>query len=335
VQIEKPTVNLRISHPLYQLPLSPLHRIATRTVTVLLSRLTLFVVGVYWIPVEVVRRRKGRVTSKEPWTPKSGDLIVSNWISWVEILWIAFRFDPIFVFPAALPLKTIEQPPPTSPRTPGRKTGTGSAAISSPSTRAPSERANISGFVESSFLQMIWKTGHVPPFGNGNNSNSAKSLEELRVKAKIAGRPIVVFPECTTSNGRGLLRFGNCFQGISVPPSKFSVFIMCARIDPPSMLSPTLSLSIPSGFLNPLSHIFSVATSPLPQTLSIRLLSPSDSPGSPSFQLSEFVSSSGNNSDSLSPVCATLMSDIGRMKQVGLGWEDKTRFFEFFKSKRN
>ncbi len=258
------------------------------------------------------------------------------------------------MLPAALPLKTIEQPPPTSPRTPGRtKTGTGSAAISSPSTRAPSERANITGFVESSFLQMVWKTGHVPPFGNRNNSNSAKSLEELRVKAKIAGRPIVVFPECTTSNGRGLLRFGNCFQGISVPPSKFSVFVMCARfvsfvfsyisqatqstrrIDPPSMLSPTLSLSIPSGFLNPLSHIFSVATSPLPQTFSIRLLSPSDSPGSPSFQLSEFVSSSGSNSDSLSPVCATLMSDIGRMKQVGLGWEDKTRFFEFFKSKRN
>ncbi len=51
--------NLRIFHPLYQLPLGPLHRIATRTVTVLLSRLTLFVVGVYWIPVEVVRRRKG------------------------------------------------------------------------------------------------------------------------------------------------------------------------------------------------------------------------------------------------------------------------------------
>lgn len=38
--------------------------------------------------------------------------------------------------------------------------------------------------------------------------------------------------------------------------------------------------------------------------------------------------------DTLSAVCATLMGDIGRMKQVGLGWEDKARFLDFYKTKK-
>ncbi|KLO11236.1 hypothetical protein SCHPADRAFT_831421 [Schizopora paradoxa] len=317
-------------------PLAPLHRLATRYVTAVVARLTLFTVGLYWIPVEVVKRRKGRIASHEKWSPKPGDLIVSNWVSWLEVLWLVYRFDPMFILPLGIPLETSESSVPASPRTtPGRRTGTGSAGISATPVRAPSERAEITGFVEASLLRIVSLTGNVPPFGNRDKLESLKSLEDLRLKAKSAGRPIVVFPECTTSNGRGILRFGNVFKGISASSLKFTVFIMCARIDPPSAFAPTLSLSIPSAFLNPLSHIFSIASSPLPRAMSIRLLSPSDSPGSSTFQLNEFANSIGGNSDSLASICATLMGDIGRMKQVGLGWEDKTRFFDFFKSKRS
>ena len=45
-----------------------------------------------------------------------------------------------------------------------------------------------------------------------------------------ANRVTVVFPECTTSNGRGLLRFADLFTGIEVPVSTFRVYIMCVRL---------------------------------------------------------------------------------------------------------
>ena len=43
----------------YQLPIRPLHRAITHLLTALLSRLALFLVGLYWIPVEVVARKRG------------------------------------------------------------------------------------------------------------------------------------------------------------------------------------------------------------------------------------------------------------------------------------
>ena len=36
----------------------------------------------------------------------------------------------------------------------------------------------------------------------------------------------------------------------------------------------------------------------------------------------------------LTEVCATLIAQIGKMKRVGLGWEDKLAFLEFYRSKR-
>ena len=75
-----------------------------------------------------------------------------------------------------------------------------------------------------SLLAMIRATGSIPL-----NSSSCKdyvSLEEIRSKAD---RPVVVFPECTTSNGRGLLRVADVFRGVNVPVKGFNVFVMCVR----------------------------------------------------------------------------------------------------------
>jgi hypothetical protein len=66
-------------------------------------------------------------------------------------------------------------------------------------------------------------TGNVPLTPQGR---SVRSLEDIRSRAD---RPIVVFPECTTSNGRGLLRFAEVFKEYSVPTKHFSVFVMCVR----------------------------------------------------------------------------------------------------------
>ncbi len=91
-----------------------------------------------------------------------------------------------------------------------------------------------------------------------------------------------------------------------------------------------MSHSISSLTLNPLSHVFKLTTSIVPLTMSIRLLAPSESPSSGSFLASEF--SSGN--DVLSETSAGLIAQIGKMKRVGMGWEDKAAFLEFYRGKK-
>ncbi|KAI0638280.1 hypothetical protein C8Q77DRAFT_1242705 [Trametes polyzona] len=313
------------------LPIPPLHRAVTRVLTAVLSRLALLLVGLYWIPVEVVQRKRGRTApAKESWNPRAGDLIVSNWASWIEVLWLAFRFNPIFVLPVCETLELPAALPPTSSpisRTPGRRTGTGSAAISSPSTRAPIPRIPVLGFRRVSLLSIIASTGRLPLTAA---DAKPENLEAIRSKAD---RPVVVFPECTTSNGRALLRFGEVFGQVKLPVTRYKVFVMCVRYDPPTAFAPTLSHSIPSGFLNPLSHVFRLASALAPLTVSIRLLAPSEAPSSGSFLLSEFLTG-GVYADELAECCAALIAQIGRVKRVGLGWEDKAAFLELYRGKK-
>lgn len=108
--------------------------------------------------------------------------------------------------------------------TPGRRTGTGSANIQ-PLRKAESIPAPILGFRRVSLLSIIRLTGQVPPFRYLVPDSPPSTLEELR---KSADRPIVVFPECTTSNGRGLLRFAKVFHQ-DVPIKTHQVFVMCVR----------------------------------------------------------------------------------------------------------
>lgn len=74
-----------------------------------------------------------------------------------------------------------------------------------------------------SLLSMVRATGRTPLLPS---LGPFVSLEDIRKSAK---RPVVVFPECTTSNGRGLLRFARVFEGYNVPVKKCNVFVMCIR----------------------------------------------------------------------------------------------------------
>lgn len=87
----------------------------SHAITAILARAVLFLVGLWWIPVEVVTRKRGYVSqylslsknsdynqtnrralkTKEKWNPSAGDIIVSNWASWVEVLWLAVRYAVI------------------------------------------------------------------------------------------------------------------------------------------------------------------------------------------------------------------------------------------------
>ena len=138
-----------------------------------------------------------------------------------------FRFNPIFVLPVCETLDVPSVTPTSTPlsRTPGRRTGTGSAALSSPpaGSRAPTPRVPIAGFRRVGLLRMLAAAGHLPLL-----AGAAKPvpLEEIRASAD---RPVVVFPEGTTSNGRALLRFAEVFAGVKLPVMKYKVFVMCVR----------------------------------------------------------------------------------------------------------
>ena len=83
----------------------------------------------------------------------------------------------------------------------------------------------FAGYTTVSFINMIRATGYTPPYyGLSNSSSSAKDIPSLCRRSK---RPLVLFPEFTTSNGRGLLHFSD-LENIKGPHG-FNIFIMGVR----------------------------------------------------------------------------------------------------------
>jgi hypothetical protein len=103
--------------------------------------------------------------------------------------------------------------------------GPNSTTTSAPSNRPNVQRLDILGFREVSLISMISFTGKVPTH---NQAVSTVPLEDIR---RSSSRPVVVFPECTTSNGRGLLRFAELFKGRAVPVKDYKVYVVCFRFD--------------------------------------------------------------------------------------------------------
>lgn len=89
------------------------------------------------------------------------------------------------------------------------------------------------------------------------------------------------------------------------------------RYDLPTFVAPSATLPITSP-LNPLPHLFSLASSPLPRHLAIRRLHPAESPKlSTAAKAAEWEA-----------VTETLAA-TGRWKRTGLDWEAKEGFLEY------
>ena len=82
--------------------------------------------------------------------------------------------------------------------------------------------------------------------------------------------------------------------------------------------------------LNPSPHVFTLASTFSPLTASIRLLAPSESPSSATFVLNNVLPNGSEGGDVVTEASATLIAQVGKIKRMGLGWEDKASFLELY-----
>lgn len=75
---------------------------------------------------------------------------------------------------------------------------------------------------------MIRHTGHavLSPEAARAHGGKVSSLEDIR---SASDRPVVVFPECTTSNGRAFLKFADVLVDVPIPVQGYDVFVMTVR----------------------------------------------------------------------------------------------------------
>ncbi|RIA84836.1 hypothetical protein C1645_742030 [Glomus cerebriforme] len=271
------------------IPIKPVHRTFNYLFTSILTRLILFFMGFYWIHSETVssltkgrrapktreRIRKGRINA--------GDVIVCNWTSYVEIFYLAFRFNPIFTqyYPATNTLRPI------------------------------------------SLWRAIWTTGSYP------NLDSPVGIETFTLKELVnyaktnQSKPIVIFPEGTTSNGRALLRFNPIFKDILIPINDFKIHIFTVRYDFENF-SPTFTVG------NKFWH-FSRLCCQFINILQVRSLI-SDESSFSRYSTSTMQSSAPLTvpEDIVGSQVSIYMSQVGRLRNISLGIVKKKEFLDFY-----
>jgi len=146
----------------------------------------------------------------------------------------------------------------------------------------------------------------------------------------------VIFPECTTSNGRALLRFADVFghKGPRERIQRLRDVRSLRRANSPLSNSHALDLA-----KRPISITPEPSPAPpryqhisLPHAAqSIHLLPPSESPSSPSFIVSDVLNATTTTPinvdlDSLKEVWEVLIANLGKTKRTLLTWEEKVFF---------
>ncbi|GAA5985909.1 hypothetical protein JCM11641_004825 [Rhodosporidiobolus odoratus] len=225
-------------------PFPPVYDTLSRVVNAAAFRIILAALGVLWVKAETVQlKRTGRSPPQVPFAPQKGDLIVANSSSYVDLFYLAFRYNPTFVLPVT------------------------SAAFASTGA--------ISGFRRVSLISAVLASGKLP----AQQKDGGESLEETVGKAR---GPVVVFPEATTSNNRALLKFAETAPRPATAsagkPVPVRVFVLAFRYATPTRFSPSLTYPVPSTTLSPLSHLYTLTSSLSPTSLSLRRLHASECP---------------------------------------------------------
>lgn len=143
-------------------------------------------------------------TARDAFTPQKGDVILCNWSSWIDVLYLVTRFNPTFVRP-------VVSAPPTSGaatssesrssatrRRDAATRGQQHAGIATNTSAAQAQTSSVTGeqrilgWKQASFLDMMMRSGSIPETSEGKAN--MKPLDSLLKEADGAG-PVVLFPE--------------------------------------------------------------------------------------------------------------------------------------------
>lgn len=247
------------------------------------ARLALFVMGFYWINSEKVTLMRGRKHEKKEKSHNvnHGDVIICNSLSYIDILYFLFRFNPTFV-------KVYEN-----------------------------------GKVKPiSVKEALADTGSYPTLKEEEGAVTIKELSKSCQEKKNG--PIVVFPEGTTTNGKGILKFVPVFSDITtddnLPIHIYSIKYAFSGHN----LSFTVGSKIP--------HLFRTCCQ-LYNTMTIKYLDSQES------KFTEIAAQADlPNADTegqLGAHASKLIGQILRVRKTGLNVRDKCEFLDYYNEINN
>ncbi|WVO15244.1 hypothetical protein L204_102898 [Cryptococcus depauperatus] len=311
------------------LPVPLIYTTVNGWLTAITCRLALVLMGYWWITTELVSPRRGKagVAQVSERAPRKGDLILANWTGYVELLFLAFRHNPTFLLPIFG--NDVSQ----ETQKTGRHTGTGSANIGSVLIQP-----RLIGYKPYSLGSLLMRTGALPDQCDIPQNDLYKTLREARRKEN---RPIVLFPESTTSNGRAILRFGEgvLAEGDVGVGDGGIIWIKFFKHSSPTAFSPSATCPLPKPLKHLLlSQLYTPTLWPH-RSLHIRTLHPAASPSSPSFLPGEILNTQPGGLDAAGKdhrnvwreACAVTLAETGRVRRVkGMGWLEKKAFLEYW-----
>lgn len=157
----------------------------------------------------------------------------------------------------------------------------------------------------------------------------AQMVDVSTLVEQYPSRPIVLFPECTTTNGRGILTLSNSL--LSVPP-KTKIFPISLRYTPMDIVTP-----LPGSYMSLLWTLLSKPT----HCIRVRIAecitnsqNATDSTRKSTYNTNYLDTMDGNGQEAqASPSEKVLLDNVGeslarlgRVKRVGLGVKDKQEF---------
>ncbi|KAG0244422.1 hypothetical protein BGW41_007714 [Actinomortierella wolfii] len=287
-------------------PLPPLRRAYRRLFLTIFGRLLLVLFGFFWIKTETVTLRRGRSAGATasankkaagkkvtPW----GQVIVSNWTSYIDVLYLAFRYDPVFtqIYPDTLTVREV------------------------------------------SMWKAIELSGSYPELAPPEGVKTYPLAEFFKDNHQKTKRPVVIFAEGTTSNNRALLKFVPLFKKCQVPETNADINILTFKYEYQKFCPTfTVGLSrmnrlghmfrTCAQFYNQLT-VRSLAAEERPSNSHFSTLS---GLASTPVGAAAGVVESVVDEDALGSVIQNLMGQISRLRKTGLGVRDKADFLDFY-----
>ncbi|KAG0045992.1 hypothetical protein BGZ83_008808 [Gryganskiella cystojenkinii] len=287
-------------------PLGPVRKLYHRFVSAFFLRIILGLLGFFWIKTEVVTLKRGRAGSSRQHTParknNTGELIISNWSSYIDVLYLAFRYDPVFtqIYSDTLTVRPI------------------------------------------SLMEALKLSGSYPELSPPAGVETLPLLEFVKAQHKRnPGQPVVVFPEGTTTNNRAILKFVPIFKDCAVPETSIDIKILALKYDY-HKFAPTFTVGLTNAyywghlfrtcaqFYNRMSvKILNPEESPSNSNFST-MDGLASTPANAAAGVVEPV-----EEDVLGGVIMNLMGRLTRYRKLGLNVKDKADFLDYFILRNN